>query len=1037
MSEDYKNFINSMEGAPHSSDDDRLIGIVDEGEKDVSTEVGDWFLGRDNMEIGIDYDTGIQSSSFRSGFGLTDTPEEKASFLNYEVGVGGRNGNWFADTSGRHIITPQGQRNLVDKYGITPSDKPVALDELAVSKYDISDGSGLTGPLIGGIGAPLVAGLIASNPIGWAAGALIAGTGAAIGTIVQEGYEELVIPEHQLQSWNDFSDSSVADAAYQEFLWATAGEGGGRFVTGLFGSAFKGTPLDSAVVDKVHKALSEGYQVPLSAVEGGTMKSRIQTLSELVVGSPGQNANRTILENKQRDILVNIIGEEKPKTGRELADVLYDTAEDGLGKYKQRLTLANEHADATISNLRTTIDGEFSTITKLDPELMRRQIGAAKTEASNAASVRYAALDDLVGNRKIINTSGLKTKAQAIFDEQLKLNNGNVAGLDPAVVSKLNEIIKEVPDNISLSDMQSYRTDLLSHSLNRDLVANSKSRTVYARLVKSATETFDSAKVGHQVAAKIKETGAWYDKNVIKRFDHSFLNKMAKDASELIEADEYVNGALWNQPTSQARILKDIMTDPAALKEGTGNPQVWRGVQREYQEKIFKESVDPITGGIDGRALLNNLNKNKEVIELVLGADKAKALRNYGGGLHINAGDIDLKSFTKAFPDIDPTTMQSLRGAAAKRQEWETIQSRTWMQNLTSKNQQDFDNAVEYLFRPGNSAETLHAKTELGKVLGIDSTVWKQVQHNAMKKVLAGGDPKGAIKGPGNFFDPVGFKETLNEYGKDSLTAMFGRDMANDLFKLADITDVAITGRGGSVGQIAAAAIAINPLSHIPTIARMNVVSRAMSSPTFLKGYIKFMSRDISLAERTRAMVRALGVQRGIVAANESIGEDDKQKALSGLDNSIYQLNSRQGGSDIDYKGFLGDVETDVPQGKKNGGIVHDYQLPTLNRPEYVDDMVQGYAEGGYVTQDQMQGMMQQMSGVQPTLQATPVIPPLQEEMPKMPEMGMEGLTELAEQHAPMMTKKQKEKAKVKAVKKGNKRRGAVPPPTTGILSGF
>ena len=121
----------------------------------------------------------------------------------------------------------------------------------------------------------------------------------------------------------------------------------------------------------------------------------------------------------------------------------------------------------------------------------------------------------------------------------------------------------------------------------------------------------------------------------------------------------------------------------------------------------------------------------------------------------------------------------------------------------------------------------------------------------------------------------------------------------------------------------------------------------------------------------------------------------------------------------------------------KNGGIVHDYQLPTLNRPEYVDDMVQGYAEGGYVTQDQMQGMMQQMSGVQPTLQATPVIPPLQEEMPKMPEMGMEGLTELAEQHAPMMTKKQKEKAKVKAVKKGNKRRGAVPPPTTGILSGF
>jgi hypothetical protein len=98
-----------------------------------------------------------------------------------------------------------------------------------------------------------------------------------------------------------------------------------------------------------------------------------------------------------------------------------------------------------------------------------------------------------------------------------------------------------------------------------------------------------------------------------------------------------------------------------------------------------------------------------------------------------------------------------------------------------------------------------------------------------------------------------------------------------------------------------------------------------------------------------------------------------------------------------------------------------------------------GYAEGGYVTQDQMQGMMQQMSGVQPTLQATPVIPPLQEEPTTGAEMmGVgSGVMSIKEQYAPALTKKQKEKAKVKAIKKGNKRRTSTPPPTTGILSGF
>lgn len=207
------------------------------------------------------------------------------------------------------------------------------------------------------------------------------------------------------------------------------------------------------------------------------------------------------------------------------------------------------------------------------------------------------------------------------------------------------------------------------------------------------------------------------------------------------------------------------------------------------------------------------------------------------------------------------------------------------------------------------------------------------------------------------------------------------------------------------------------------------------------------------------------------------------------------------------------DFKANFNKGYKDGGVVHDYQLPTLNRPDYMDGMMQegvqealqtiqalreagreqeavaiereleasmllnkqnqgtymqlpnesgegyrqraggmlgaemertaeqGYAEGGLVTQDQMQGIMQQLSGVQPTAQARPIIPPLIDDVDAgngimLPDSGVMSVDTDAG-YAPTMTKKQKEKAKVKAIKKGNKRQLTAPPPTTGILSGF
>ena len=325
-----------------------------------------------------------------------------------------------------------------------------------------------------------------------------------------------------------------------------------------------------------------------------------------------------------------------------------------------------------------------------------------------------------------------------------------------------------------------------------------------------------------------------------------------------------------------------------------------------------------------------------------------------------------------------------------------------------------------------------------------------------------------------------------------------------DLKKLKALEDyVQMTGKSSS--DIGASLVAANVMGEFRSGVANADVKRIFKA-RFQLLYATMMSKALTgkwgdaLFIRGRKQApkqwtsRALGVFTGSILAETS--EDSLSYKDSVKEGFTNQVN--------DFKANW--------QKKREGGLVHDYQLPTLNRPERVDDMMgegikealqqvealratgreqeaaelernierllvesnqgqdmqmpgqdkdeflgqywdrelaglertaeegNGYAEGGYVTQDQMQGMMQQMSGVQPTLQATPVIPPLQEE-PVMTMMGKgimdAGVMSAVEQYAPSLTKKQKEKAKVKAIKKGNKRRASTPPPTTGILSGF
>lgn len=126
----------------------------------------------ERRDEGIDYATGISSPVFRSGFSRMSSDDERANYLDMNVGKG----LWGKDSFGAYYLQPEGAA----KFGVK-SDKPVSIDEQSVTTSDVADWAGDAPAIAGGVGMGM-----AATGLGLPAGLALAGLGAAGGKAIDE-----------------------------------------------------------------------------------------------------------------------------------------------------------------------------------------------------------------------------------------------------------------------------------------------------------------------------------------------------------------------------------------------------------------------------------------------------------------------------------------------------------------------------------------------------------------------------------------------------------------------------------------------------------------------------------------------------------------------------------------------------------------------------------------------------------------------------------------------------------------------------------
>ena len=133
----------------------------------------------------------------------------------------------------------------------------------------------------------------------------------------------------------------------------------------------------------------------------------------------------------------------------------------------------------------------------------------------------------------------------------------------------------------------------------------------------------------------------------------------------------------------------------------------------------------------------------------------------------------------------------------------------------------EVEEVINYIFRPKSSTKINQAKEFMG------DEMFAQFREVAMMKILQNVGSDATQPGLGPIFNGPKFRNALDLYGKETLHAMFGKDLTKNLYNFAD--EITILTSKNQSGGLVAANVALSPIrkgrAAIPPIAFMKVFS--------------------------------------------------------------------------------------------------------------------------------------------------------------------------------------------------------------------
>ena len=130
-------------------------------------------------------------------------------------------------------------------------------------------------------------------------------------------------------------------------------------------------------------------------------------------------------------------------------------------------------------------------------------------------------------------------------------------------------------------------------------------------------------------------------------------------------------------------------------------------------------------------------------------------------------------------------------------------------------------------------------------------------------------------------------RRAIDKYGVDTLQEMFGKEMTDDLLKYTKVMQLVTGEKGKESGGLVAAAIALNPIQNLSTLARLRVMSKVMTSD---KGF-KWLTQGLE-APRSREAGMALTQLSALTAA---LAEDELNAEVQEFEGENPAMQVQQG----------------------------------------------------------------------------------------------------------------------------------------------
>ena len=810
----------------------------------------------------FDRTTGIKDVELRRKLARAENQDEEVLALK---SMGLNEGDFTRDPRGNLALTPEGAK----KFGVE-SDKNVIIDERGLSRADFADLSDLGRELAGGIGGALIGQAAIPVPIIGAMVGAAAGTGGA--KLLEEAQE--VIEGTQGQTAGEVFKDAGKEAAI-----AGIGEGAGQVlfkgIGKLFGKA--GQDITDEQLELAGMSMKKfGVTPTLGQVGAPSLVSRQQAMTEKVIGTSPRL-------RKNHEAIINTLENFKSDYGASdiagTADVLVAAAKAGNTKVIDDFSKAREGLLNSFKDANKALGAATKKDAAIDDDLYK-VLREAYVKFDESMQSEFAAINALMKDADLSDIAAFSVR-DIKEDAAQRLNQFRGEG-DKAIVSQGNqatamemlEKLTNLPDEASFSQIYRARKNLNDAwmpsamrgggSSNIDSVKDEfltrlddKLRIKEVEKALKRKPMLDAGMRGNTPEAAAKRAAYRAASRQLTPARKAFaegrkqFENLHSQIGLRVLANDVKNGVTPDVAGAASSLIK------------ANNPKVLR----DAAEAVGGESIfNPIKSRMAGewlRSTLKSSLKDNDPTKLSMKKfrDKVDDLGSTADELFgKNVGEVRRLANQLATLDLANITDQMVTKFIQEGADDSAVSLlRKFKQAADDKSLFDKSQTMKALqsgtLTPEDAANVIASKgtksTEVDALVQYfkDPTDLKKVQGFYMDNII--GD-----FGATFLTDPKQFKlfgqKLQNEFDSGRLTAVFGKDMANDMNDFGRV--MVFNSKAAEGGDLVASNIAAKPIENFGKILKFGLLGKFFSSAPQYKSIMRqYDMLKGNLPSRTRA----------------------------------------------------------------------------------------------------------------------------------------------------------------------------------------